>query len=94
VEVIDPRTVSPLDEELICNSVTKTQRLMVADPGWKSVGIASEIITMVCEKLGSTLKTNPIRFSFPDSHTPMSAALEEEYYPDDLKMAQAVRVMQ
>jgi len=94
VEVVDPRTISPLDKELIYKSVSKTKRLMVADPGWESAGIGAEIIALVCEEFGNNLTSNPVRFSFPNSHTPMSSALEKEYYPDDSRMAQAIRRMQ
>ena len=50
VEVIDPRTLSPLDFKTIMKSVSKTKRLVVADPGWHSFGAASEIISSVIEK--------------------------------------------
>ena len=93
VEVIDLRTVSPLDKESIWHSVAKTRRLAVADPGWESVGVAAEIIACVCEKLGNTLAANPVRICLPDSHTPMSAPLEREYYPDETNVADAVRAM-
>ena len=80
VEVIDPRTLTPLDKEAINKSVLKTKRLVVADPGWQSFGAASEIITSVTEKNMHIMKTNPIRITLPDSHTPMSLSLEKEYY--------------
>ena len=93
VEVIDPRTISPLDKDAICDSVSKTKRLVVADPGWQSVGVAAEIVSLVCERLGSELVANPARICLPDSHTPMSAALEEKYYPNDESLAKAIRTM-
>jgi len=91
VEVIDLRTVTPLDQETIYASVSRTKRLAVADPGWQSVGVAAEIIATVCENLGHTLLANPIRICLPDSHTPMSAALEEQYYPNDTFVANTIR---
>jgi pyruvate dehydrogenase E1 component beta subunit len=93
VEVIDLRTVSPLDEAAICESVAKTKRLVVADPAWRSVGVAAEVIALVTENLGHTLEANPARLCLPDSHTPMSSALEKEYYPDDAQMANMIRNM-
>jgi len=81
-EVIDLRTVSPLDKENIYTSVEKTGRLIVVDPGWESVGIAAEIIALVSMKLGKGMKVNPVRVCLPDSHTPMSAELEKIYYPN------------
>lgn len=91
VEVVDPRTLAPLDRKTICDSVFKTQRLVVADPAWHSFGAAAEIISTVAEQLGSKLKRNPIRVTLPDSHTPMSMALEPEYYPDDADLIGAVK---
>jgi acetoin:2,6-dichlorophenolindophenol oxidoreductase subunit beta len=83
VEVIDPRTISPLDRQTIIESVAKTGRLVVADPGWRSFGAGSEIIASVVEAIGDRLAANPVRVTLPDSHTPMSSALEREYYPDE-----------
>ena len=80
VEVIDPRTLTPLDSKTINKSVLKTKRLIVADPGWHSFGAASEIIASISEKSMNKMQSNPIRITFPDSHTPMSASLEKKYY--------------
>jgi pyruvate/2-oxoglutarate/acetoin dehydrogenase E1 component len=91
VEVIDPRTLSPLDRKTLCDSAFKTGRLVVADPAWHSFGAAAEIITCVTENLGDKLKARPVRVTLPDSHTPMSSALEAEYYPDETDLVAAVR---
>ena len=90
VEVIDPRTLTPLDRETICNSVSKTGRLVVADPGWRSFGAAGEIITSVVEVVGNKLHSAPVRITLPDSHTPMSMALEDHYYPSEADFCDAV----
>lgn len=92
-EVIDLRTISPLDIDGVCASVAKTRRVVVADPAWKSIGVAAEITTGVCERLGSDLLANPLRVCFPDSHAPMSASLEEEYYPDETAIVDATRTV-
>ena len=91
VEVIDLRTVSPLDKESIYTSVEKTGRLIVADLGWESVGIAAEIIALVSMKFGRNLRSNPVRICLPDSHTPASTELEKIYYPDVTSIKNAVR---
>jgi len=91
VEVIDPRTLTPLDYETINNSVLKTKRLVVADPGWHSFGAASEIIASVSEKNMNQMKANPKRVTFPDSHTPMSVALEKKYYLNENDIISAVK---
>jgi acetoin:2,6-dichlorophenolindophenol oxidoreductase subunit beta len=91
VEVVDPRTVSPLDTRTICDSVSRTRRLVVVDPAWRSVGFAAEVIAAVTEQLACRLLADPVRICLPDSHTPMSAPLEEQYYPNDERIAAAIR---
>ena len=80
VEVIDPRTLTPLDRETINQSVSKTKRLVVIDPAWYSFGAAAEIIASISEKQTSQMKANPARITLPDSHTPMITPLEKKYY--------------
>jgi pyruvate dehydrogenase E1 component beta subunit len=82
-EVIDLRTLSPLDTESVCRSVGKTGRLAVLDPAWRSFGVSAEVIACVAERLGRRLRADPLRIAYPDSHTPMSAALETLYYPSE-----------
>jgi pyruvate/2-oxoglutarate/acetoin dehydrogenase E1 component len=90
-EVLDLRSVAPLDRSAILRSVSKTKRLVVADPAWQSVGVAAEIIAWVCEQMGRELAANPARVCFPDSHTPTSAPLEAGFYPDDRALLAAVQ---
>ena len=90
-EVLDLRTVSPLDVESLCTSVHKTRRLIVADPAWHSFGVAAEIIAATCEHAGDRLLAKPVRICLPDSHTPMSMTLEKEYYPDEDTIMAEVR---
>jgi pyruvate dehydrogenase E1 component beta subunit len=90
-EVLDLRTVSPLDVGAVCASVHKTRRLVVADPAWQSVGVAAEVIATACEQAGDRLVARPMRICFPDSHTPMSMALEKEYYPDEDQILARIR---
>ncbi|OAI53277.1 hypothetical protein AYO44_04305 [Planctomycetaceae bacterium SCGC AG-212-F19] len=89
-EVIDLRTIRPLDTAAVVRSVRKTRRLVVADPAWKSVSVAAEIVSAVCEEAGGELTANPLRFCLPDSHTPMSAPLEQAYYPNEEALTTAV----
>ena len=65
-EVIDLRSVRPLDEKTIIDSVKKTGRLMVVDGAWRFLSISSEIITIVVEKAFSALKVPPCKITFPD----------------------------
>jgi len=90
IEVLDLRTLSPIDNKTILSSIKKTKRLCVFDPSWKSFGAASEIITLVCEKINN-LKKSPLRISYPDSHTPSSKALEDLYYPNEIETIEKVK---
>jgi len=80
-EVIDLRTIKPLDEKTIFNSVMKTGRLLVADLGHREFGVAAEIITRVSENPKIKLKVKPQRVTSPDYPTPSSPALSANYYP-------------
>ena len=80
-----------VDIEAIKKSVTKTKRLVVADPGWHSFGAASEIITLVSEDSSIKMSSNPIRITLPDSHTPMSQPLENNYYIKEEDIVLAIK---
>lgn len=88
-EIIDPRTLKPLDEDIILKSVAKTGRLIIADCGWKTGGITAEIGAMVAEKGFSYLKAPVKRIACPDLPTPAASRLEEAYYAGkkDIKKA-------
>ena len=93
VQVIDLRTLSPWDEQTVLDSVSDTRRVLVADPGWHSFGAAGEIVATIAERLHGRLRAAPARVTLPDSHTPMSSALEQEYYPRDEHVTAAIRAM-
>lgn len=80
-ELIDIRSLKPLDTETILSSVKKTGRLLVADPDWKFAGFGAEIVSIVAEELFSSLKCPPIRIGFPDRHCPTSWPLANHFYP-------------
>ena len=80
-EVIDLRTLRPLDEEIILSSVAKTGRVIVADTGWKTAGITAEIAALISEKGFRFLKAPIIRIACPDVPTPAGYTLEEAFYP-------------
>lgn len=90
VEVIDLRTVKPLDRNLILDSVRKTGRLVVADVGWQSFGVSAEIAALVAEKALEALKTPIARVALPDCPAPASRSLEEAYYPGVNDIVEAV----
>jgi len=80
VEIIDPRTLRPLDEEIILNSVKKTGRFVIADTGWKTGGVGAEIAAMVAEKGFAYLKAPIQRVASLDIPTPASHVLEVKFY--------------
>lgn len=88
-EVIDLRSILPLDMDTVLSSVEKTGKLVIADIGTKSYGISAEIITRIVEKSPSILSCSPARVSLPDHPTPTSPKLAETYYPrsEHIKLA-------
>jgi acetoin:2,6-dichlorophenolindophenol oxidoreductase subunit beta len=81
IELIDLRTIKPFDKELIIGSVKKTGRLVVADGGWRSFGVAAEIATVVFEEAFAYMKAPVARVTLPDVPAPASRSLEKAYYP-------------
>ena len=90
-DVIDVRTLKPLDETLILTSVRKTGRLIVADTSWRTAGFAAEIVARVSEEAFGDLKAPPMRVASPDTPTPTTPALSRHYYPRAVHIAQAAR---
>src|SRR5204862_8041484 len=92
-EVIDLRSLRPLDEETILASVRKTGRLIVADTGWKAFGVSAEIVALAAEKAFGSLKATPHRVALPDMPTPTSPALSDHFYPRSGEIAAAALAM-
>jgi pyruvate dehydrogenase E1 component beta subunit len=90
-EVIDLRSIKPLDKNLIFESVKKTGKLVVVDAGWKTCGLAAEISALIAEGVFSFLKSPIIRVTLPDAHAPASIALEQEYYIKSIDIVSAVK---
>jgi len=82
LEIIDPRTLNPLDKATILDSVKKTGRLLVADEGCKRCGVAAEISAMVAEEGIDYLRAPVLRVCSPDTPVPFSPPLENAYIPD------------
>lgn len=81
-DLIDLRSVKPWDRELVFASVQKTGRLVVADGAWSTCGVAAEIAAAVASEAFHYLKAPIVRVTLPDAPAPMSAPLEQAYYPD------------
>jgi len=91
VEVIDLRTLVPLDKEAVTNSVKKTHRLLVVDEDYLSFGMSGEIVALVAEQALDYLDTPPKRLAVPDVPLPYSNPLEDFVIPGAASIAQAVR---
>jgi pyruvate dehydrogenase E1 component beta subunit len=93
VEVIDLRTIKPLDEAIILESLKKTGRLVAVDTGWMMGGVCAEICCLAAEKGFHDLKAPVRRVGLPDIPTPAGFALEQAYYPDAARIADAARAL-
>jgi pyruvate/2-oxoglutarate/acetoin dehydrogenase E1 component len=91
VELIDPRTLKPLDMETIIASVAKTGRLVVVENAHRLCGVAGEIAAIVCEEAFDLLKKPIQRLTAPDVHVAFSPVLEELLYPNKDKIIAAIK---
>ena len=81
VEVIDPRSIQPLDEETILASVAKTNRLVVAHEAWKCGGFGAELAAVVTEKAFDLLDAPVVRLGAPPVPMPNNERLERLVTP-------------
>lgn len=91
VEVVDPRTLVPLDIETILASVRKTGRLVAVDPAHRTCSAASEIAATVAERAFGSLRAPVLRVTTPDTHVPFSPPLEARLFPNRKTIAEAIR---
>lgn len=91
VEVIDPRTLVPLDKQAILTSVEKTGRLVVVDPAHKVCSAASEIASIVAQEGFWSLQAPIQKVASEQVHIPYTPALEPLVYPNPDKIKDAVR---
>lgn len=91
VEVVDPRTLTPLDEDTILESVKKTHRLVVVTEEVGHAGSSAEIAARVAEKAFDYLDAGIRRVTAPFSPVPFSPALEGHFIPSEAKIMEAVR---
>ncbi|MBV9582030.1 MAG: alpha-ketoacid dehydrogenase subunit beta [Chloroflexi bacterium] len=88
-EVVDPRTIRPLDEEIILTSIEKTHHLVVADTSWSRYGVAAEVAAVAAEKGWGSLHAPVRRVTPPDCPAPVSKPLEDAFHPNPVSIAQA-----
>jgi pyruvate/2-oxoglutarate/acetoin dehydrogenase E1 component len=94
VEVIDPRTLVPLDEEAILESVRKTGRLVVVDEDYRFCGFSAEVAALVAEKALGSLEAPVERVATPNVPLPYNPSLERQLLPSKEKVIAAIgRVM-
>ncbi|KAA9157644.1 alpha-ketoacid dehydrogenase subunit beta [Amycolatopsis acidicola] len=90
-EVIDPRTLVPMDWPTILESVSRTGHCVVVDPANRTCSAASEIAARVVEECFGSLRGPVVRVTTDDIHVPFSPALEKQIYPTKAKVAAAAR---
>lgn len=91
VEVIDPRTLSPLDSETILDSVRRTGRLVVAQEATAPFSVAAEICALASEHCLKELKASPVRVASPFINVPTPVPLAEARVPDAEDIVDAVK---
>lgn len=92
-EVIDPRTLVPLDKDLILTSVRKTGHLIIVDLAHRTNSAASEIAAVIGEEAFEYLRSPIQRITTPDTHPAFSPALERPLYPNAAKIIAAVNLL-
>lgn len=90
-EVIDPRTVSPLDEDTIFDSVEQSGRLVVVDEGPPACGMAADVVSRVVTNCFESLVAAPAVVTAPHVPVPFSPQLERLYLPQPERIVEAVR---
>src|SRR3954470_6855965 len=91
VELIDPRTTSPLDEDTILESVERTGRLVIVDEATPRCSFATDVAALVADKAWGALKAPIRRVTAPHTPVPFAPNLEKLYIPSPDKIAAAVR---
>ena len=91
VEVVDLRTVVPLDDATVTESVAKTGRLLVVDEDYLSFGLSGELVARVIENLGPSAVKAVTRVANPDIPIPAALALEREVIPNEERIVSAAR---
>lgn len=90
-DVLDMRTIRPLDMDSVLESLRKTGRIVVVDQCWPFASVASEVVTQVIEKGFDLLDHEPVRLNSADVPTPYAKGLEYDYLPNKDRIMAAVR---
>lgn len=90
VEVVDPRTIAPLNDEIIISSVNKTGHCIVIDNDWVNCGFSAEVAARVSEACFKTLKSPIRRIGFAFTPCPSTRPLENSFYPNSATIVRAI----
>lgn len=91
IEIVDPQSLSPLDESTILESVKKTHRLVVVDEDNPRCSVANDIVTLAAQQAFAYLDSAPRTVTAPHTPVPFSPPLEDAYIPSPAKIVAAVR---
>jgi len=90
-DLLDMRTIRPLDIESVVESLKRTHRIVIVDQSWPFAGIASEVVAQIMEQAFDWLDAPPVRVNTADVPTPYAKNLEQAYLPNPERIADAVR---
>jgi acetoin:2,6-dichlorophenolindophenol oxidoreductase subunit beta len=92
-ELVDLRSLKPWDRDTVFASVVRTGRLVVADAGWQTAGVAAEIVAAIACEIFDALKAPAVRVCLPDVPAPVSSPSEAAYYVGADNLVAAVEKM-
>lgn len=90
VEIVDPRTIAPLDDEPIIESVNKTGHCIIADNDWVDYGFSAEVAARIYKKCFGRLKSPIERIGFAFTPCPTVRHLENQFYPNAINIIRAI----
>ncbi len=93
VEVIDPRTLCPLDEETIINSFKKTGKMVIVDEGHRVGNFGSEVAALIAEKAVGYIQAPILKVTAPQVSVPYSPVLEKAYIPNEEMIKKAINTV-
>jgi pyruvate/2-oxoglutarate/acetoin dehydrogenase E1 component len=93
IEVVDPRTIAPLDKQTIINSVKKTGKVVIVEEGCKTGGVGAEISAIIAEEALDYLDAPIKRVANPDVPIPFSPPLEDHVIPDKNSIIGAIKTL-
>jgi len=91
VEVVDPRTLTPLDKKTIVESVKRTGRALIAEVSCKTCGVGAEISAILIEEAFDYLDAPILRIAAPDTPAPFSPGLQDYYIPNQEKIINTIK---